>query len=173
MKLREDYRKLHEAGAFGSKTIAQPRFAEPISKLIESIGAESVLDFGAGDGSGWGASKLLKPVKERLGDKLVFYDPGVPAHDKLPDGKFDVVTCVDVIEHVPEDEVDEVLRDIFSRTRFMVILTFCPRGSRKKLPSSGADVHVTQKPRKWWESRITTVNSTMSPPVPWYLFENP
>lgn len=170
MKYRDDYRKLHEQNAFGGMTLA--KFSEPTSKVLRWLKARSVLDYGSGSGKSWDKAKELKEVRESL-DRLEMYDPGIPDRDKLPDGTFDAVLCFDVLEHVPEEEVPETLQEIFSKADRVALLSFCPRGSKKKLPSTGTDVHVTQKPREWWERQISAANLSYGRPTLWFLYENP
>lgn len=168
MKYKEDYKKLHEQGAFRGLTLAQ--FAEPVSKSLQAFGIKTVLDFGSGTGDSWEHPQLAK-AKE--GRSVTLYDPGIPEREALPDGPFDAVIAFDVLEHVPEDELDGVLQDIFSRAKRLVLMSFCPRGSKKKLPSTGQDVHVTQKDREWWERRISAANLSWGGPTVWFLHENP
>jgi len=168
VKLIDDYRILHAANAFTGMTIAV--FAEPVLKLIAYHGAHSILDYGSGKGLAWQEVERLKKYKEKLEVKL--YDPGIEELAEKPKGTFDAVVCMDVVEHIPEDELEMTLAEIFNYADRLVIATFCARGSRKKLPSTGQDVHITQKPRLWWEERFHMANVTKSKPVPWYLFEN-
>lgn len=170
MKYQDDYRKLHEQKAFAGMTLA--KFADPVAKSLRWIDAKSVLDYGSGSGVSWERSPKLAEAKKRL-KTLAMYDPGIPGKDELPQGKFDAVLCFDVLEHVPEEEVPETLKNIFERAERLVVMSFCPRGSKKKLPSTGQDVHVTQKPREWWERQISSVNLSHGKPTLWFLHENP
>jgi len=169
LKLVEDYKKLHDANAFGGRTIA--KFADQIIPLVRFHQANSVLDYGSGRGQAWEEHAELKALKDER--HVVLYDPGVEELSQKPAGKFAAVLCIDVVEHIPEDEIAETLAEIFGYATKVVIATFCPRGSKKKLPSTGQDVHVTQQGREWWERRFSEANATRSHPVPFYLFENP
>jgi hypothetical protein len=169
MRHLEDYRKLHDANAFGGLTLA--RFAPIVLTLLRRHRAESVLDYGCARGQSWERDERL--AKYRAEHEVALYDPAVVGLDQPPAGQFDAVLAIDVLEHVPEDEVDEVLTRIFGYAKRVVILSFCPRGSKKKLPSTGEDVHVTQRDRLWWERRIHHANSHLARPRIWYLFANP
>jgi hypothetical protein len=168
MKYLNDYRLLHQANAFGGMTLA--RFAEPVLKLISFNACQSVLDYGSGKGQSWEHEEGLKKCKASL--PVTLYDPGVPEHEQKPAGKFGAVLCMDVMEHIPEDEIVDTLNEVFDYSEGIVIATFCARGSRKKLPSTGQDVHVTQRQRLWWEQHMHMANIGKSRPVKWYLFEN-
>lgn len=169
MKYLEDYRKLHEQNAFAGLTLA--RFSDQVCKSLRAFQINTVLDFGSGTGASWERDEGLEDLKKTV--KVTLYDPGIPKYETLPDGPFDAVIAYDVLEHIPEDEIDGTLRDIFSRATKLVLLSFCPRGSKKKLPSTGGDVHVTQKDREWWERRISHANLAYGKPTVWFLFENP
>jgi 2-polyprenyl-3-methyl-5-hydroxy-6-metoxy-1,4-benzoquinol methylase len=170
MKLRDDYIKLHENNAFSGMTIA--RFADPITKILRQYGCKSVLDYGCAKGQAYETNEAL--MKMRKDECMVtLYDPGVPEYAAKPATPFDAVVCVDVVEHVPEDELDAVLKELFHYAEKVVIATFCPRGSKKKLPSTGQDVHITQHNRLWWEERFHLINAARTRPIPWFLFENP
>ena len=168
MKLIEDYKILHEAGAFGGMTLA--KFSEPVLKLLKFHGGLTVLDYGSGKGQSWENHDGLRRFKERL--PVTLYDPGVLELSTKPIGTFDAVLCFDVVEHIPEDEIETTLAEIFGYAERVVLATFCARGSRKKLPSNGQDVHVTQRPRLFWEELFHAANMAKRRPVPWYLFEN-
>ncbi len=169
VKLRDDYLELHSRDVFGGMTLA--KFADQIVPLIRFHNARSILDYGSGKGQAWEENAALKALKAER--HVILYDPGVEALSARPTGIFAAVLCIDVVEHIPEDEIAETLSDVFRYATAVVIATFCPRGSKKKLPSTGQDVHITQKPREWWERKFSEANATRSHPVPFYLFENP
>jgi 2-polyprenyl-6-hydroxyphenyl methylase/3-demethylubiquinone-9 3-methyltransferase len=55
-----------------------------------------VLDFGGGN------DVLCAALREQGFPVAVTYDPMVPAHALRPEGKFDVVTCFETLEHLPD-----------------------------------------------------------------------
>jgi 2-polyprenyl-6-hydroxyphenyl methylase/3-demethylubiquinone-9 3-methyltransferase len=55
-----------------------------------------VLDFGGGN------DVLCAGLRTRGFPVAVTYDPMVPAHAQRPDGKFDLVTCFETFEHLPD-----------------------------------------------------------------------
>lgn len=169
MKFRDDYIKLHEQDAFGGMTLA--KFADVVLPLLRYHEAQSVLDYGSGKGQAWDQHERLREFRQN--NHVILYDPGVPDLSKKPAGTFAAAICIDVIEHVPEDELAETLSELFRYANKVVIATFCPRGSKKKLPSTGQDVHITQKPREFWERKFSEANATRSHPIPFYLFLNP
>jgi SAM-dependent methyltransferase len=87
-------------------------FAEVLRPLLEGAPHSTLLDFGAGDG--WFASVLMSAHPNV---HITCFDPGyeqtapplLAREDRLehvadrPAGPFDVITLLDVLEHVPDD----------------------------------------------------------------------
>lgn len=156
MKLRtisESYiqlnRELHEKnfGGAGHKRLPD------ILPVIQRIRAETILDYGAGQG-------LLKVELDRLNTsgeigirQVVNYDPAVDAYNQKPDGWFDLVVCTDVLEHIEPEYLDNVLVEIYQYTRkaLVALIAFGPSG---KFLSDGRNAHLIQESPNWWEEKI-------------------
>jgi len=71
---------------------------------------------------------------------------------KLPFRKneFDTVSCYDVIEHLPTAEVDQALSELFRVAKKRLILTT----NNKASTYQGMDLHLTRKPRDWWQAKL-------------------
>ena len=143
MRLLEQYQKLHNKKNFFKGDSLKPHIQE-IHDLIKQTGAKSVLDYGCGK-----ARLHRKGRTSHWGVEVSFYDPAVEAFSKKPDGFFDGVICTDVLEHIPEEELEGVLKDIFQYTVKFVFLSISTKLADKKFPD-GTNVHVTVKPEKWW-----------------------
>ena len=113
-----------------------------INEIIKSKQIKTILDYGCGKAQNhpksWNASK---------------YDPAVPEFSTKPDNRFDLVISTDVLEHVPEDHVDEVIKDIFNYSDQWVFLTICTREAREILPN-GMNAHATVKLEEWWNDKL-------------------
>lgn len=167
MKLIEDYKQLHKEGKFAGGTLLV--FKDRIGNIIRFHNAKTVLDYGAGKGVGWYNHHL----DEEWNVTATLYEPAVPDMSKKPEGKFDVVLCVDVVEHVPEDEIPGLLNQLFEYAKKAVVVTFCNRPAKKDLPISGGNVHITQRNRHWWEEQMNIARmATDKLDIPFYLFEN-
>lgn len=126
----------------------------------------SILDYGCGLAQ-WtwrNYGEYSRGVLGHMGDQIQsiwLYDPAVePFSEKPPiDYRFDVVTCADVMEHVPEEHVDEVLADMamYCKSDGRMILAISGNEAFKKF-SDGENVHCTVKPIDWWEEKIAAHN---------------
>ena len=138
MLISEEYRQLNAAlhrdvKLYGSSGC---RDADLIKRMIELYQAETVLDYGCGKG------RLAEALNCRG------YDPAVPKFC-LPPEPVDFVVCHDVMEHVEEDCVSDVLDHIASLAKKAAFFTICVRPSRKIL-SDGRNSHITLRPIDWW-----------------------
>jgi hypothetical protein len=147
MRITETYKKLNmqlfETGAFG---ISGHRWAGVVEHLVKSNGFNSILDYGAGK------ETLKESLTTLVEVDFESYDPCVEnlAGDPSP---ADLVTCTDVLEHVEEECIDDVLdhlKQLAKKQAFLVI----PTGPAKKTLADGRNAHVTQKPLEWWLPKI-------------------
>jgi hypothetical protein len=146
--LISQYRKMHDDAHFCGRSIYA--HADRIAKLVKATGAQTILDYGSGKGRQYHEGR----IQELWGGIWpTLYDPAVPGIDRRPEGTFDAVLCVDVMEHVPEDEIEETLADIRGYTRFWSYFSIACEPAKKLLPD-GRNVHVTIKPQAWWLARI-------------------
>lgn len=136
-------RAMHAAprgyGGKGSK------WADDVAALYAGAYAESLLDYGCGEGS---LAKALRP----LGIKAIEYDPAITGKDALPEPA-DIVVCTDVLEHIEPDRIDAVLAHLRSLTRKACFAVICLRPANKNLPD-GRNAHILLRPVSWWRERI-------------------
>lgn len=124
-----------------------------IAQLVKYVGAKSLLDYGSGKGYQYLAGRM----HDGWGGLLPHcYDPGVRQLSVKPEGKFDGIICTDVLEHIDQQDVPEILEDIFgyvNDTGFVYLEISC-RPAHKKFPD-GTNVHLTVKKPGWWRKRIS------------------
>jgi hypothetical protein len=70
-----------------------------------------------------------------------------------PAGTFDGVLCSDVLEHVPDEELDVFIPRLFAYADKFVWASVCCRAAKKCFPS-GENMHVTIRPMSWWRRRF-------------------
>lgn len=140
------YVAMHEKGDFPGISIKL--YLEQIAELVRETGAETLLDYGCGKGHQY----TLKRWHEAWGIMPALYDPAVPELSVLPPGPFDGVICTDVLEHVPGDELEQVIGDLVRLSQLWCFVSVCCRPAKKKrkLPD-GRGVHVTLESEAWWE----------------------
>jgi 2-polyprenyl-3-methyl-5-hydroxy-6-metoxy-1,4-benzoquinol methylase len=79
----------------------------------------------------------------------------------LPSKKVDVVLCTDVLEHIPEDDLGWLIRDIFNLSNKIVFLNVSTVLAIKTFTSGkykGENVHVSVFDHAWWVDKIKTIH---------------
>jgi cyclopropane fatty-acyl-phospholipid synthase-like methyltransferase len=129
-----------------------------ICSLVRMYKPRSLLDYGCGKGRQYTEDK----VHEQWGGLMpTLYDVGVDEFSAKPAGPFDGLICTDVLEHIAEEDLHDVLADIFSYlpkrddggTSFVALYIACRPAKKKRLPD-GRNVHLTVKPPSWWTATI-------------------
>lgn len=123
------------------------KYIDDIKSLMKNTHSKTILDYGSGKG------KHAKKLKLETGADITCYDPYYEPLSVRPQGLFDGVICTDVMEHIPEKDVDDVLEDIFNHARNFVFLSISTREAKKVLPN-GENAHCTVKSEDWWHQRI-------------------
>lgn len=118
-------------------------YAPIVSQIIERMGISHLLDYGCG-----AQTNLAKNLKVK--HKLTYqaYDPGVPRFDKPP-LPAQMVACIDVLEHIEPDCLENVLDDLCRLTEGCAFLSV-DTGPAMKVLSDGRNAHLIQQPMQWW-----------------------
>jgi hypothetical protein len=106
------------------------------------------LDYGCGQEK---LSKALNQIFNVLDTTL--YDPFIDKHSKEPEGEFDLVTCFDVMEHVEEPCINNVLKHIVEKSKAVILFSIA-LGDAVKTLKDGRNAHITQKNAMWWYKKI-------------------
>jgi len=180
------YREMHEkgtrdagAGKSGANTFPGGSLLQHIAtveKLARHTGARSILDYGSGKGVLYQQENLKLPdgraipsVKAFWGvDDIRLYDPGVEEHAARPQGRFDGLVSTDVLEHIPEEDIDWVLGECFAFARKFVYMNIASYPAQKVLPN-GWNAHITIKSPEWWRDRVEKAASNWDGMA--YVFE--
>ena len=139
-KYLEEQKKLHENTNYGTASLSH---AQSIKNLMVEAKFKSLCDYGAG-------KKNLQKGLIELGFTEFEYFPFDPVFPEygLPK-KAELVCCIDVMEHIEEEYLDEILDEICEIT-----LKFCYFSiatiPAKKVLSDGRNAHIIQKPSRWW-----------------------
>lgn len=132
-----------------------------IGSLIQRHSATSLLDYGSGKAEGYNSAVVKTPGGEAVRglqqywglDAVTHYDPGYEPFSDLPGQQYDGVISTDVLEHCPKQDIDWILREIFSYSRIFVFCTVAVYPANKKLPT-GENAHVTIESPGWWLNKF-------------------
>ena len=136
-------RKMHEDRAAYGAGVATSHWYPMIAHLAQKMKAVSILDYGAGKG------KFAEAYPHLMIDQ---YDPAIPGKDERPE-PCDFLVCLDVLEHIEPELLDNVLDDIQHLAKRAVFLTVATRPAHKTLPD-GRNAHLIQAKAEWWIPKL-------------------
>ena len=135
-------------------------FFSPIKQIIDLTKSKSLIDFGCGKAKFYFNKIKIKKIEYKNAIEFwnikdyFLYDPGVDEFSTYPNLKMDGVLCIDVVEHVPPEDVMNFIDDIFQLAKkFVFIVISCYEG-KKQLPD-GRNVHLSIKNPKEWKKIIS------------------
>lgn len=142
---QREQRRMHSNKRYGA---ASRKFAPLVLEIIKELQPQSILDYGAGK------CALRESLgKEIAGIYFAEYDPGIKGISRFPRRKFDLVCCVDVLEHIEPKCIKDVLASIREKTLSVAFLTI-HTGPAGKYLSDGRNAHLIQKPVEWWAALL-------------------
>ncbi len=141
----EQQRKLHKNPNYG---VASLSFAPIVADVMRQTGCKSVSDYGAGK------KRLLEGLRQAgIEPKLYLpYDPVFPEYGEPKSA--DLVSCIDVLEHIEPELLDNVIRDLANITTNLGFFSI-HMGPAKKVLADGRNAHLIQKPSSWWLKKLT------------------
>ena len=149
MLISQDYKAeqeaLHAKGGYGTASL---QYGDVVTKLCNQLKPGTLLDYGCGSMQNLAKVVLPDEPVEYLG-----YDPAVPEFDHKEPA--DLVVCIDVLEHIEPDLLDNVLDDLMMLTNrwgFFTVHT----GPAVKTLSDGRNAHLIQRPASWWLPHLMT-----------------
>lgn len=145
-RYRDMQAALHATGQYGTMGALYGRL---LGQLLDRINAGSLLDYGCGS-----RRSLLETLK--LSESVVYegYDPAVPQYADRP-APADLVCCIDVLEHIEPELLDNVLDDLCELCDpfgFFTVHT----GPARKVLLDGRNAHLTQEGIAWWVPRFSS-----------------
>lgn len=120
-----------------------------VAELINKMDIKHVLDYGCGS-----RLSLARALQGNVDHPFKYqaYDPCVEKFNKAPIPA-EMVCCLDVLEHIEEDSIDDVLDHLQSLTEVIGFFSI-DTGPALKVMSDGRNAHVLQRPPEWWLPRI-------------------
>ncbi len=164
-KLIKEYKNAHENGirkknsfisdsnTFNGKSLRP--WIKNIKNIISNSNSGSILDYGCGKAKYYFNEFELENQKYKNlyeywnNPEIKLFDPGVEKFSDYPIKKYDGVICTDVLEHVLINDLDNIVRDIFSFANKFVFFVIATELDTKFFPN-GQNVHVTVKNESWW-----------------------
>lgn len=148
MLITDAYRReqeiLHSRGDYGTASL---QFGGAVSALIDKLDIDTLLDYGCGS-----KRSLLQVLECERDCFYVGYDPGVAEFSKEP-APADLVCCIDVLEHIEPELLENVLdhlRSLSPKWSYMTVHT----GPARKTLTDGRNAHLIQMPPLWWLERL-------------------
>lgn len=140
------YRELHATRHYGASGSLYLKYLAP---LVRDIDPASILDYGCG------RSDLLAYFYADGRRRLMRHDPAISEYRAMPDEPFDLVLCVDVMEHILMADVDRVLGEIRNKSQ-RAVFVISTKPARARLPN-GKNAHVTLLTKSEWLRWINDV----------------
>ncbi len=148
----ELYKQHHASGNFPGDSL-RPH-VQLIKQIIQKTNSKTILDYGCGKATEYVNNNIHADWNV---SQVGLYDPAVPEFMNLPGKEFDGVISTDVLEHIPEHEIDDVLKEIFEMAQKFVYLNIAMYPAVTILPN-GENAHCTLKPKEWWNEKIAMHN---------------
>lgn len=138
------YSEIHAKEGWGNTSVKNLRNLRPAIKLLHPV---SILDYGCGQ------SPLLERLELGYMPEMLRYDPAIPKYSTKPTRKAELLLNIDVLEHIPETHLEEVIADMAaSCDNAIIIVDMAPAAT---ILSDGSNAHCTLKPREWWEKKLS------------------
>ena len=103
----------------------------------------------------WDATKI--PWK-RKSEVLYPEDPKGEYLNKIPDKAYDMAFSINFFEHIPEEELDEVIKEsmrVSKRGMHGIHMTDCPY---EEVDQDIDITHHIERPKTWWENKFREIN---------------
>ncbi|NDF99062.1 MAG: hypothetical protein EB101_09100 [Chitinophagia bacterium] len=144
---REIQMQLHLNPNYGVMSV---HYAPLVKDILEKTNAGSLCDYGAGK------KRLLESLR-KLGAKDFDYFPYDPAFPEYGDAQpADLVTCIDVLEHIEPNCLANVISELAQITRCFGLFTVHTGPAIKVLPD-GRNAHLIQQQSGWWLERLSSL----------------
>ena len=174
----EFYKKMHQEGfslADGTKRNAKDAydghstlvFAKLIKDIIIKNQIKSMLDYGCGKGfyysnpSNMHGEKILS-LRDYWKIDIDLYDPCYEKNSFYDESKkYDLVISIDVLEHIPEQDIDWVLERIISTAKKYVFINVACYPAVALLPN-GENAHININDHRWWDQKILRLKKIYS-----------
>jgi hypothetical protein len=146
MLITDEYKsmqaELHKNPEYG---VSSTLYAPIVDMVIAQYQIKELLDYGAGKCR----------LKDSLTESVIYtpYEPSNPLWDATPE-PCELVACIDVLEHIEPELLDNVLDDLKRLVLAYGLFTIHTGAAMKILPD-GRNAHLTQENWDWWEKKLS------------------
>ena len=157
----DEYVDFHENGTgktTGEETFigsSLMRWVFHINNIIKATKSTSIIDFGCGKAMGYhnkitADDVLYENVQDfwKIND-ICLYDPGVKKYNEYPKKKADGIICTDVIEHIPPEDINKFVEELFKLANKFIFVVAATIPAEKTF-KNGENVHLTIKSENEW-----------------------
>ena len=133
-------------------------YADIVKKIIEQNNYRTLLEYGCGKAFYYENkfilnNKIINSLKDYWGVEVSLYDPCFEKFSELTTKKSDLTICIDVLEHIPKEDIDWVLEEFFKLTKFMVFINIACEPAVALLPN-GKNAHINIQTPKYWHTKL-------------------
>ena len=155
-----DGRKRDAKDAYdGKSTLA---FAPIIKKIITYENIKCMIDYGCGKGNFYRnafnlGNTQIPPLSKFWGINIKLYDPCYEKYSKFAkDETFDLTICIDVLEHVPETDIEWILKRFLKISKKFIFINVACYEAIALLPD-GKNAHINIQKPNWWSNKIERI----------------
>jgi len=112
-ELIKEYSKIHKSRDWGWTSVKNLRFLLPYVRILRP---QSIIDYGCG------TSPLLKLLDVDSIRERRHFDPAITEHAEPPTKAYDLLVSIDVLEHVDEEHLDEVIAHMAELSKEAIII---------------------------------------------------
>tara|TARA_B110000263_G_C15268488_1_gene492279 strand:- start:744 stop:1388 length:645 start_codon:yes stop_codon:yes gene_type:complete len=167
LQLIQDYQEIHTKGTKNKSAqdtyngLSTINFAEIIKKIINKNQCKTLLDYGSGKGDRYFNKSFLNekeypPLSDFWNINPTFFDPGVPFPKPNFNKSFDITISIDVLEHIPQQDLGWVIKEIFEFSNNIIFINVACYDAYAKLPN-GKNAHVSVFNPWWWHGFISSI----------------
>lgn len=147
----EYYKKMHKDGfSYKSGKILESlqtynsqmiiNYVKFIKNIIKKNNLNSLLEYGCGKAIFYEnefkvTNENFPPLKNYWGVEIKLFDPAVKKFSIMPSNKCDITICIDVLEHIPEEDINWVLEKIMTLSKKFIFLVIGSYSSQAVLPN--------------------------------------
>lgn len=145
---RQQQKALHDKyEEYGSASLM---YAPIVGRLANAYKVGELLDYGAGKLRLWESINAKKLIDHPI--RYSAYEPSDERFSERPE-PMEMVACIDVLEHIEPDLLENVLDDLERVTKRIGVYSITTVEAVKTLPD-GRNAHLIVEPMEWWLPKI-------------------